>query len=132
MKNTVLITGGSQRIGALISKRVAQEGWNIIIHYNKSKKKALNLKKKLSCYKINICCLKADLSKESDLKKLFNLAKKKMGNINCLINNASTFELDSIENVKKKKWDYHINTNVWAPIFLIQQFFIRCYSQFSL
>ena len=45
-----------------------------------------------------------------------------MGNINCLINNASTFELDSIENVKKKKWDYHINTNVWAPIFLIQQF----------
>ena len=45
-----------------------------------------------------------------------------MGYINCLINNASTFELDNIENIKKKDWDYHLNTNVWAPIFLIQQF----------
>ena len=46
MKNTVLITGGSQRIGAVISERIAQEGCNVIIHYNKSKKKAFDLKKK--------------------------------------------------------------------------------------
>ena len=26
-----------------------------------------------------------------------------MGNINCLINNASTFELDNIHNIEKKK-----------------------------
>ena len=45
MKNTALITGGSQRIGAVISERIALEGWNIIIHYNKSKKKAFSLKK---------------------------------------------------------------------------------------
>ncbi len=122
MKNTVLITGGSQRIGAVISERIAQEGWNVIIHYNKSKNKAFNLKKRLSSYKVNSCCIKADLSKELELKKLFINAKKEMGNISCLINNASTFELDSIESIKKKNWDYHLNTNVWAPISLIQQF----------
>ena len=122
MKNTVLITGGSQRIGAVISERIAQEGWNIVIHYNKSKNKAFNLKKKLTSYKINCCCIKADLSKETELKKLFTYAKKEMGNINCLINNAATFELDNIHNIEKKKWDYNLNTNVWAPIFLIKQF----------
>ena len=122
MENTVLITGGSQRIGAVISDRLAREGWNVIIHYNKSKKKAFNLKKNLSTYKINCCCIKADLSKELELKKLFKNAKKEMGVITCLINNASTFELDNLENIKKKKWDYHLNTNLWAPIFLIQQF----------
>ena len=73
MKNTVLITGGSQRIGAAISERIAKEGCDVIIHYNKSKNKAFNLKKKLDLYKVNICCIKADLSKESELKKLFNL-----------------------------------------------------------
>jgi len=122
LKNTVLITGGSQRIGAVISEHIAQEGWNVVIHYNKSKNKAFNLKKKLTSYKINCCCIKADLSKESELKKLFTYAKKEMGNINCLINNASTFELDNIHNIEKKKWEYHLNTNVWAPIFLIKQF----------
>tara|TARA_Y100000590_G_scaffold428476_1_gene539834 strand:- start:12079 stop:12837 length:759 start_codon:yes stop_codon:yes gene_type:complete len=122
LENTVLVTGGSQRIGAVISDRLAREGWNVIIHYNKSKKKAFNLKKNLSTYKINCCCIKADLSKELELKKLFKNAKKEMGVITCLINNASTFELDNLENIKKKKWDYHLNTNLWAPIFLIQQF----------
>ena len=122
MENTVLVTGGSQRIGAVISDRLAREGWNVIIHYNKSKKKAFDLKKNLSTYKINCCCIKADLSKELELKKLFKNAKKEMGVITCLINNASTFELDNLENIKKKKWDYHLNTNLWAPIFLIQQF----------
>ena len=102
MKNTALITGGSQRIGAVISERIAQEGWNVIIHYNKSKNKAFNLNKKLNSLKINSCCIKADLSKELELKKLFINAKKEMGNITCLINNASTFELDNIENIKKK------------------------------
>ncbi len=122
MKNIALITGGSKRIGAAISEQIAKEGWNIIIHYNKSRNKAFNLKKRLSSYKINCCCIRANLSNESELKRLFINAKKEMGNINCLINNASTFELDGIENIKKKNWDYHLNTNVWAPIFLIQQF----------
>ena len=48
MKNTVLITGGSQRIGAVISERIAQEGWNVVIHYNKSKNKAFNLNRFVS------------------------------------------------------------------------------------
>ena len=122
MKNTVLITGGSQRIGASISERIAKEGCNVVIHYNKSKKQAFRLKRKLSLYNVKVSCIKAILSKESDLKKLFTYAKKEMGEITCLINNASTFELDNIENIKKKNWDYHLNTNVWAPIFLIQQF----------
>ena len=122
MENTALVTGASQRIGRVICENIAKKGWNVVIHYNKSKKKAHELKKKIISYNVNACCIKADLSKETELKKIFINTKKEMGNINCLINNASTFELDSIENIKKKNWDYHLNTNVWAPVFLIQQF----------
>ena len=57
MKKTVLITGGSQRIGAVISERIAQEGSNVVIHYNKSKKQAFSLKKKLSSYNVKACCI---------------------------------------------------------------------------
>ena len=122
MENTALVTGGSERIGKAICECIAKGGWNVIIHYNKSKINALNLNKKLISYNVKSCCIKADLSKDLELKNLFINAKKEMGNINCLINNASTFELDSIHNIEKKKWDYHLNTNIWAPIFLIKQF----------
>ena len=122
MKNTALITGGSQRIGKTICEKLAKNNWNVVIHYNKSEAQAKSLKKKLENYNIKLHCVKADLSKDLELKKLFIKSKKKIGNINCLINNASTFELDNINNIDKKKWDYHLNTNLWAPIFLIKEF----------
>ena len=122
MKNTALITGGSQRIGKMICLTMAKEGWNVAIHFNKSEKKAKKLSDLLKKYNIKTECIKADLSKEKELKKLFSKAKKNLGPINCLINNASTFELDSIDNINKKKWDYHMNVNLWAPIFLIKEF----------
>jgi short-subunit dehydrogenase len=103
MENTALVTGGSERIGKAICECIAKGGWNVIIHYNKSKINALNLNKKLISYNVKSCCIKADLSKDLELKNLFINAKKEMGNINCLINNASTFELDSIHNIEKKK-----------------------------
>ena len=96
MQNTALITGASKRIGKRICEKLAENKWNIIIHYNKSKAQAVKLKNKLNNFSIKSCCIKADLSKENEVKKLFNKANKEMGNINCLINNASTFELDSI------------------------------------
>jgi len=122
LKNTALITGGSERIGKVICESIARKGWNVVVHYNKSKTSAFSLKNKLNSYNVKSYCIKADLSKDIELKKLFIKAKKEMGNINCLINNASTFELDNIHNIEKKKWEYHLNTNVWAPIFLIKQF----------
>ena len=122
MKNTVLITGGSQRIGKIICQIMAKEGWNIAIHFNKSEKKTKELSSSLKKYNIKTACIKADLSKEKELKNLFSKARKSLGPINCLINNVSTFEIDSIDNINKKKWNYHMSVNLWAPIFLIKEF----------
>ena len=122
MKNTVLITGGSQRIGKIICQKMAKEGWNIAIHFNKSEKKTKELSNSLKKYNIKTACIKADLSKEKELKNLFSKARKSLGPINCLINNVSTFEIDSIDNINKKKWNYHMSVNLWAPIFLIKEF----------
>ena len=54
MKNTVLITGGSQRIGKIICQIMAKEGWNIAIHFNKSEKKTKELSNSLKKYNIKI------------------------------------------------------------------------------
>ncbi len=122
MKKNILITGASQRIGKIICEKLAESGCNIIIHFNKSKKKASILNNSLKKFGVKTAFIKADLSKEKETRNLFYKAKKILGSINCLINNASTFEFDSIDNINKKKWDYHLNVNVWSPIILIKEF----------
>ena len=50
----IIITGGATRIGAAIAKKLSGKGIEILIHYNKSKSKAENLKKTLELYGVAI------------------------------------------------------------------------------
>ena len=46
--NKIIITGGATRIGAAIARKLSGKGIEIVIHFNKSKIKAENLKKEIS------------------------------------------------------------------------------------
>ena len=122
MHQTILITGAAQRIGKEIAIFFAKKGWNIVLHFNKSKKNALLVQKQI--HKIGAKCLiiKADLSKFSDLKKIFSVSNQKMGVVNCLINCASVFENDNIEKFNQKKWQAHFDINLKAPAILSSYF----------
>ena len=118
----IIITGGARRIGAAIAKSLASHKNQITIHYNKSKKKAEQLKNILEKNGSKIFLIKADLNKISELNKIIKFANIKMKGINCLINNASLFENDNIKNFSIKGWEKHLNINLKAPALLIKQF----------
>ena len=120
IKNTI-ITGGAVRIGANIAKKLVSNGHRVIIHYNKSKKEAQLLLKELNQKKINAFIIKADLSKETEIKNLFSSSKEKLGNIDCVINNASFFKYDNIKSVSSKSWDDHLRPNLRAPLILAKE-----------
>ena len=61
MKKNILITGASQRIGKIICEKLAESGCNIIIHFNKSKKKASILNNSLKKFGVKTAFIKADL-----------------------------------------------------------------------
>ena len=118
----IIITGGATRIGAAIAEDLANGKNQITIHYNKSKKKAKQLRNILERKGSKIFLIKADLNKISELNKIINFANEKMKGVNCLINNASLFENDSVKNFSIKRWNKHLNINLRAPVILIKQF----------
>jgi NAD(P)-dependent dehydrogenase (short-subunit alcohol dehydrogenase family) len=118
----IIITGGATRIGAAIAEDLANGKNQITIHYNKSKKKAKQLKSILERKGSKIFLIKADFNKISELNKIINFANVKMKGVNCLINNASLFENDNIKNFSIRVWDKHLNINLRAPAILIKQF----------
>ena len=118
----IIITGGATRIGAAIAEDLANGKNQITIHYNKSKKKAKKLRNILERKGSKIFLIKADLNKISELNKIINFANVKMKGVNCLINNASLFENDSVKNFSIKRWNKHLNINLRAPVILIKQF----------
>jgi len=120
--NKIIITGGATRIGAAIAKKLSGPGIEIVIHFNKSKSNAENLKKELSKNGTKIYLVKGDLSVEKDINKIVKFAKSKLKYFDCLINNASLFENDKLENFTTDSWGRHLRTNLRAPALLSKEF----------
>ena len=118
----IIITGGATRIGAAIAKKLSGSNKEIVIHYNKSKAKAENLKKTLEKRNTKVYLVKGDLSKEADVKKILKFSKLKLKYFDCLINNASLFENDKLENFSTDSWGKHLRTNLRTPALLSKEF----------
>ena len=123
MKNkNLLITGAATRVGKAIALHFAERGWNIALHYFKSSSKAKKLKRILEQNWVKVVLIKADLKNPKQTEKIISLAKKKLGAIDCLVNNAALFEKDDIINFTTKSWYDHLNINLLAPTILTKQF----------
>ena len=123
MKNkNLLITGAATRVGKAIALHIAEKGWNIALHYFRSSSKAKELKKIIEQNWVKVVLIKADLKNPKQVEKIVPLAKKKLGAIDCLINNAALFEKDDISNFTTKSWNNHLNINLLAPAILTKQF----------
>tara|TARA_B100000953_G_scaffold44849_2_gene34316 strand:+ start:1129 stop:1884 length:756 start_codon:yes stop_codon:yes gene_type:complete len=118
----IIITGGANRIGAAIAKKLSGPGVEIVIHYNRSKKNAEKLRKELSRNSTKVYLVKGDLSKETNLKKIVKFCKRKLKYFDCLVNNASLFENDKLENFTINSWEKHLRTNLRAPAYLSKEF----------
>ena len=118
----IIITGGATRIGAAIAKKLSGPDVEMLVHFNKSKSKAESLKRNLSLEGTKVYLIKGDLSKENDVNKILRYAKNKLKYFDCLINNASLFENDKLENFTTDSWGKHLRTNLRTPALLSKEF----------
>ena len=123
MKNkNLLITGAATRVGKAIALHFAERGCNIALHYFRSTAKAKKLKKIIEQNLVKVVLIKADLKNPKQTEKVIPTARKKLGTIDCLVNNAALFEKDDITNFTTKSWNDHLNINLLAPTILTKQF----------
>lgn len=121
---TALITGGARRIGAEIARILHENGMNVVLHFNHSKKEAdalcheLNQKRQDSARGIA-----ADLTNIPGLKPLIQQAVDCFGQLDVLVNNASCFFKTLPGTVTEEAFDQLITTNLKAPFFLAEAAF---------
>jgi len=119
---TVLITGAGARVGAHLAQSLASDGWNVAIHYNRSRKGAEALASEIKTSGGKAATVQANLFVPQDLDTLVTRAAESLSApITALINNASTFEDDRAEGFTRASYDYHMNINLRAPLSLAQQ-----------
>lgn len=77
----VLVTGGARGLGLAISLYYLKMGHSVVVNYNNSDEMALKLK---SEYGDRVSIVKADVSNEDDVKRMFD----SLGKLDVVVNNA--------------------------------------------
>lgn len=106
-KKVALVTGSSRGIGAFTVREFAKNNYNVVINYVNSEDEALSLKEEVErLYKVEALVVKADVSKEEEVKKLIEVTYREFKRIDVIVNNAgiaidTTLEDKTVDNFKK-------------------------------
>ena len=117
-----LVTGAARRIGRAIALDLAAQGWAVALHHFRSENEAAAVVDDITGNGGRAVALRADLAREDETADLVARACDALGPLGCLVNNASTFELDTVENVSRESWDLHMEANLRGPLVLTQAF----------
>jgi NAD(P)-dependent dehydrogenase (short-subunit alcohol dehydrogenase family) len=120
--NNALVTGAAKRVGRAIALDLARHGWAVAVHYNTSEAEAHEAVAAIRGDGGRAVAIGADLAVEGDVERLLRRAIESLGPLRCLINSASVFERDSLEDVTSHSWNLHMAVNLRAPLLLIQGF----------
>lgn len=116
-----LVTGAGKRIGSAIARDLAQDGWTMLLHCNRSRNDAETLAGQIRAGGGQADVVAADLANLDEVMALLPRCAELAGAPpTCLVNNASLFQKDEIGSLDAVLWQAHMDVNLRAPVFLAQ------------
>lgn len=113
-----MITGGAHRLGRAIALDLAKQGFGVVIHANSSADDAQRLADDIKSEGGRAWAVQADLANTNQAIAALDDAHKLAGNVDILVNNASIFEPDTIDDLDEELWDQHFNIHLKSPAFM--------------
>src|ERR1700728_624371 len=97
LKNKVaVVTGASKGIGAGIAKGLAAEGAAVVVNYASSAEGANRVVAEITGKGGRAVAVQGDVSRKSDVQRLFAETKKAFGKLDVLVNNAGVYEFGAL------------------------------------
>lgn len=117
-----LVTGAGNRIGAVLARRLAQDGYAVIVQYHRDSVGAQVVVDDIASIGGKAKAIQADLTNRRHRVGLIAKSGKPFGPLNVLVNNASIYEPDRVADLDEALWDAHFAIHAEAPVFLARDF----------
>ncbi|MGQ9623012.1 MAG: SDR family NAD(P)-dependent oxidoreductase [Candidatus Caldatribacteriaceae bacterium] len=115
----VLITGGSRGIGRGIALCFAPFGVRLVVHYHTKEKEAQEVAEKAQSLGAEVLLVQGDISLRSEVERIFEIIKKRLGPVDILVNNAAVAQLEDQDplSLNEALWDRLYAVNVKGVFF---------------
>jgi NAD(P)-dependent dehydrogenase (short-subunit alcohol dehydrogenase family) len=120
VRRVALVTGAAKRLGREIAVGLARQGWDVAVHCRASRDEAEATADDIRALGRQACVLQADLSDETAARGLVPQIVATLGQLDAVVNSASTFEYDNVASFSYAMLERHLRANTAPAIVLAQ------------
>lgn len=120
-QKVAIVTGGGTGIGSATCKRLADDGFAIIVAYSRSADGAEKVASDIIANKGKALVTKADITFEEDVHALFKLALDNFGRVDVVINNAGIGHMKAFADITMEEYDHLFNTNARGTFMMCRE-----------
>lgn len=121
MSKTAIVTGESRGMGRLIAKRLAEDGFTVVVNFESSALDAKETVAEITESGGRAVAIQADLNKEDDVRRLFESSLKEFGRIDVVVNNVGIMHLSPIARGDVETFDETIRINLRTTFLVFAQ-----------
>jgi NAD(P)-dependent dehydrogenase (short-subunit alcohol dehydrogenase family) len=116
-RGTLIVTGASRGIGAAIARLAGERGYAVAVNFSTGDREANSIVERIISSGGRAYAIRADVSREEDIVRLFETAENALGPISGLVNNAAiTGGFSRVESVTAKVLARVMAVNVTGAI----------------
>jgi len=119
---TALVTGAALRLGRDISLDLAQQGVNVVVHYNRSAETAEQVVAEIRALGVNAWSVQGDFAEPGGYEGLIDRVLAQCDSLDILVNSASIFPEGRLNDLSFGDVMTNVHVNAWAPFELSRQF----------
>jgi 3-oxoacyl-[acyl-carrier protein] reductase len=112
MRKTAIVTGASRGIGSVVAKRLARDGFAVVLNYSSSAAQADSVVREIEAEGGEAIALQADVSEPSAVERLFEQTINRFGAVDVVVNNSGIMPLSPIGEADVELFDRVITTNL--------------------
>jgi 3-oxoacyl-[acyl-carrier protein] reductase len=109
---TAIVTGSSRGIGAAVARRLAKDGFSVVVNYSGNAAEAESVVGDIKQGGGNALSIQADVSDPAAMRRMFDQAAEVSGGVDVLVNNAGVMQLSKISDADDGFFDRHIAINL--------------------
>ena len=121
MAKTAIVTGASRGIGRSIAKRLAADGFAVVVNYAGSSDQAQEVVNEIRSADGEASAIKADVSNPEEVRQLFEETIQKSGRVDVVVNNAGIMPLSPIAKGDVETFDKVIAINLRGTFLVFAQ-----------
>lgn len=120
MAKVALVTGAGRGLGAATAERLAQDGWDVVVHYHETAEGAESVRTTVEAMGQRCLVVKADVGRWDEVQTMVRQTLDELGRLDAVVSNAGIYRRATLDKVEPEDWHETLDVNLTGTYYVVK------------